>query len=69
MSLTMAAPLAPSPLRLDRVTGADLRGELVAAGRERSRSFEWRRCAAETVRVLERVGEAHRPVALAAARP
>ena len=48
---------------------ADLRGELVAAGRERSRSFEWRRCAAETLRVLERVGEAHRPVALAAARP
>ena len=48
---------------------ADLRGELVAAGRERSRSFEWRRCAAETLRVLERVGEAHRPVALAPARP
>ena len=48
---------------------AVLRGELVAAGRARSRSFEWRRCAAETLRVLERVGEAHRPVALAAARP
>ncbi len=47
---------------------AVLRGELVAAGRERSRSFEWRRCAAETLRVLERVGAAHGPLPLAAAR-
>jgi glycosyltransferase involved in cell wall biosynthesis len=37
-----------------------LRAELVAAGRERSREFEWRRCATETLRVLERVGEAPR---------
>ena len=33
-----------------------LRAELVQAGRERSRSFTWQRCARETVAVLERVG-------------
>ncbi len=33
----------------------ELRGRLVVAGRVRSRSFEWRRCAAETLGVLERV--------------
>lgn len=33
-----------------------LKAELVASGRERSRRFEWRRCATETLRVLERVG-------------
>lgn len=32
-----------------------LRGELVAAGRVRSREFTWRRCARETLDVLERV--------------
>jgi glycosyltransferase involved in cell wall biosynthesis len=32
-----------------------LRDELVAAGRERSRDFTWRRCASETLGVLERV--------------
>jgi glycosyltransferase involved in cell wall biosynthesis len=32
-----------------------LRNELVAAGRLRSQSFDWRRCATETLRVLERV--------------
>jgi glycosyltransferase involved in cell wall biosynthesis len=32
-----------------------LRSELVAAGRERSRDFTWRRCAASTIAVLERV--------------
>jgi glycosyltransferase involved in cell wall biosynthesis len=32
-----------------------LRGELVAAGRLRSRDFTWRRCAQETFGVLERV--------------
>jgi glycosyltransferase involved in cell wall biosynthesis len=34
-----------------------LRTQLVAAGRERSREFTWRRCASETVRVLEHVAE------------
>jgi glycosyltransferase involved in cell wall biosynthesis len=34
---------------------ATLRAELVAAGRSRSQSFHWRRCATETLRVLERV--------------
>jgi O-antigen biosynthesis alpha-1,2-mannosyltransferase len=32
-----------------------LRAELVAAGRVRSRDFDWRRCATETLQVLERV--------------
>jgi glycosyltransferase involved in cell wall biosynthesis len=32
-----------------------LRTRLVAAGRDRSREFEWRRCAGETLGVLERV--------------
>ncbi len=36
-----------------------LRAELVAAGRERSRAFTWRRCATETLAVLERVGSRH----------
>jgi glycosyltransferase involved in cell wall biosynthesis len=34
---------------------ATLRPELVAAGRVRSRDFTWRRCASETLGVLERV--------------
>jgi glycosyltransferase involved in cell wall biosynthesis len=34
---------------------AALRSELVAAGRVRSRDFTWRRCASETLGVLERV--------------
>lgn len=34
-----------------------LRGELIAAGRERSRTFTWSRCASETLRVLEDVAE------------
>ncbi len=34
---------------------AALRARLIAAGRERSREFEWRRCAKETLAVLERV--------------
>ncbi|MFL5402593.1 MAG: glycosyltransferase family 4 protein [Gemmatimonadales bacterium] len=33
-----------------------LRAELIAAGRIRSRDFTWRRCAVETLGVLERVG-------------
>jgi glycosyltransferase involved in cell wall biosynthesis len=33
-----------------------LRAELIATGRHRSRDFTWRRCAAETLKVLERVG-------------
>ena len=32
-----------------------LRAELIVAGRERSRQFHWRRCAGETLGVLERV--------------
>jgi glycosyltransferase involved in cell wall biosynthesis len=32
-----------------------LRTRLIAAGRERSDAFRWRRCAADTLRVLERV--------------
>jgi glycosyltransferase involved in cell wall biosynthesis len=39
-----------------------LRAELVAAGRNRSREFEWRRCAKETLQVLERVESERRPV-------
>lgn len=35
---------------------AALRDRLVAAGRERSRSFTWQRCARDTLAVLERVG-------------
>ena len=46
-----------------------LRAELVAAGRERSRRFEWRRCATETLRVLEHVGAERSPPALSTARP
>ncbi len=37
-----------------------LRAALIAAGRERSRAFHWRRCAEETLRVLEQVGAQHR---------
>jgi glycosyltransferase involved in cell wall biosynthesis len=37
-----------------------LRSELIAAGRIRSRDFTWRRCATETLSVLERVGSAGR---------
>ena len=37
-----------------------LRAELVAAGRERSRDFTWRRCAAGTIEVLEQVGASRR---------
>lgn len=36
-----------------------LRAELIAAGRERSRAFQWRRCAEETLRVLEQAGVRH----------
>jgi glycosyltransferase involved in cell wall biosynthesis len=46
---------------------AGLRHELIAAGRERSDRFQWSRCATETLRILERVGAARRPAALAAA--
>jgi glycosyltransferase involved in cell wall biosynthesis len=38
---------------------ASLRERMIAAGRERSRSFTWERCARDTLAVLERVG-AHR---------
>jgi glycosyltransferase involved in cell wall biosynthesis len=46
-----------------------LRGQLVAAGRDRSGSFQWRRCATETLRVLERVGTERRALPLATASP
>ena len=39
---------------------AGLRAKLVAAGRERSREFRWRRCAAETLQVLERLAPTRR---------
>jgi glycosyltransferase involved in cell wall biosynthesis len=46
-----------------------LRARLVEAGRERSRAFQWSRCAAETLRVLERVAPpARRPGSLASSR-
>lgn len=35
-----------------------LRAQLMAAGRERSRAFQWSRCARETLQVLERVAPA-----------
>jgi glycosyltransferase involved in cell wall biosynthesis len=35
---------------------AELRARLISAGRERSKQFQWRRCAQETLRVLEEVG-------------
>jgi glycosyltransferase involved in cell wall biosynthesis len=38
-----------------------LRAELIAAGRVRSQDFTWRRCAKETLGVLERVGSKPRP--------
>jgi glycosyltransferase involved in cell wall biosynthesis len=38
-----------------------LRDELIHAGKQRSRDFEWRRCAGETLQVLERVESAGRP--------
>jgi glycosyltransferase involved in cell wall biosynthesis len=46
-----------------------LRAELVAAGRDRSRQFEWRRTATETLRVLEQVGPARRRPLTAFTRP
>jgi glycosyltransferase involved in cell wall biosynthesis len=46
-----------------------LRAELVAAGRERSRRFEWHRCATETLRVLEHVGAERSPPSPSTARP
>lgn len=56
---------------------APVRERLVAAGRERSRSFTWQRCARDTLSVLERVGAAHglrsrsdpRPLAAESPRP
>jgi glycosyltransferase involved in cell wall biosynthesis len=41
---------------------ATLRNELLAAGRLRSQSFHWRRCATETLQVLERVQSERKPV-------
>jgi glycosyltransferase involved in cell wall biosynthesis len=39
-----------------------LRAELIAAGKTRSAGFQWRRCAAETLQVLERVALSGQPV-------
>ena len=44
------------------------RAELIAAGKARSAGFQWRRCAAETIRVLERVAAERRPVRRAVER-
>jgi glycosyltransferase involved in cell wall biosynthesis len=38
-----------------------LRAQLIARGQERSMQFTWRRCATETLRVLEQVGPSRRP--------
>jgi glycosyltransferase involved in cell wall biosynthesis len=43
-----------------------LRAELVSTGRQRSRQFEWKRCAVETLAVLERVHAAGHPSPLTA---
>jgi glycosyltransferase involved in cell wall biosynthesis len=40
---------------------ASLRDRMIAAGRERSRSFTWERCARDTLAVLERVGARRAP--------
>jgi glycosyltransferase involved in cell wall biosynthesis len=45
---------------------AQLRARLVVAGRERSREFHWRRCATETLRVLEQVAPGGRRLPTAA---
>lgn len=66
--LAEGAAVLVNPEDVDSIAGGirqvlddkDLRTELVAAGHERSREFQWRRCATETLRVLERVGEAPR---------
>jgi glycosyltransferase involved in cell wall biosynthesis len=39
---------------------AGLRAGLVAAGRDRSRGFQWGRCATETLQVLEQVSLSRR---------
>jgi glycosyltransferase involved in cell wall biosynthesis len=39
-----------------------LRADLLAAGKRRSAGFQWHRCAAETLRVLERVAGEKQPV-------
>jgi glycosyltransferase involved in cell wall biosynthesis len=39
------------------VTNSDLRQQLIASGRERVHAFTWKRCARETLRVLESVGK------------
>jgi glycosyltransferase involved in cell wall biosynthesis len=48
---------------ISRVLDNDrLRADLVSIGRKRSREFEWRRCAKETLQVLERVQSEGRPI-------
>jgi glycosyltransferase involved in cell wall biosynthesis len=42
---------------------ASLRERMIAAGRERSRSFTWERCARDTLAVVERVGARQAPPA------
>jgi glycosyltransferase involved in cell wall biosynthesis len=45
-----------------------LRTELVAAGRQRSREFTWRRCATEVLGIFERIGKTAPPDSVSAAR-
>lgn len=48
---------------------ADRRADLIASGRIRSAGFQWRRCASETLQVLEQVDRGRRPArALSSAR-
>jgi hypothetical protein len=42
-------------------TDLNLRKRLIAAGAERARPLTWRRCAQETVQVLEKIATARRP--------
>jgi glycosyltransferase involved in cell wall biosynthesis len=75
--LAEGAALLVNPESVDSIAGVirrvlddwGLRGPLVAAGRDRSGSFQWRRCATETLRVLERVGTERRALPLATASP
>jgi O-antigen biosynthesis alpha-1,2-mannosyltransferase len=61
--LAEGAAVLVDPESVDSIAGGirqvlddtGLRARLVAAGRERSRDFRWRRCASETLRVLEQV--------------
>ena len=75
--LAEGAAVLVDPESVDSITGgilrvlddAGLRAQLVAAGRDRSRDFRWRRCATEILRVLEQVvPDSRRTPALAPGR-